>query len=178
MIDQTDIDQAAERLRRYANGQDLDAIYGLDIDCYETDRDIVIDAYLAGQQRGESDLTRLLEWIRDPNRKSPALAFTSGTAREIADLWVMQQRGERELTPLLWHSSISGKYWYTETPFGDYYIDTMVSSNPSGFVWYMTRGDEEVVPQTPCSSFEDGVAAVLGHVKSCVAGLYVGGEQA
>lgn len=33
-----------------------------------------------------TDLSRLIAWLRDPNRKPPELAFTAGELREAADL--------------------------------------------------------------------------------------------
>ncbi|HYF35128.1 MAG TPA: hypothetical protein VD994_07570 [Prosthecobacter sp.] len=40
------------------------------------------------------NVERLLEWIDDPNRKSPEAAFTSGDERRIADMILLRFREE------------------------------------------------------------------------------------
>lgn len=56
MPSSNELDQAAERLRRvYVDGETLESVYGDDVDCFETDKDIVLSAYLA-RQRGEREL--------------------------------------------------------------------------------------------------------------------------
>lgn len=58
-------------------------------------------ADLVAARADDTQVSRLLAWLRDPERKEPGLAFTAGVLREAADEMMMLAQAEREACAVL-----------------------------------------------------------------------------